>query len=47
MCFILSIISKVFFKILIEGGRVVEKKFNRIIKNCGKVNVEVLYKILK
>lgn len=43
----MSIISKVLSKISIEGGRVVEKKFNRITKNCGKVNAEVLYKILK
>lgn len=43
----MSIISKVLSKISIEGGRIVEKKFNRITKNCGKVNAEVLYKILK
>lgn len=43
----MSIISKVLCKISIEGGRIVEKKFNRITKNCGKVNAEVLYKILK
>lgn len=31
----------------IEGGGIVEKKFNRDTKNCRKVNEQVLFKILK
>ena len=32
---------------MIRGGGVVQKKFNKETKNCGKVNEEVLFKILK
>lgn len=46
-CIITSIISKTLYKIAIEGGGIVEKKFNRDTQNCRAVNEEVLYKILK
>ena len=32
---------------MIKGGGVVQKKFNKETKNCGRVNEEVLFKILK
>lgn len=45
-CLITSIISKVLYRISIDGGTIVEKKFNRATQNCRKVNEEVLYKIM-
>jgi hypothetical protein len=35
-----------FYRISISGGTIVEKKFNKVTKNCGRVNEQVLYKIL-
>ena len=35
------------YKIAIQGGGIVKKKFNRETQNCKIVNEEVLYKILK
>lgn len=39
--------SKLLYKIIIEGGGIVQKSFNRETKNCKAVNEEVLFKILK
>nr|WP_041705095.1 MULTISPECIES: GH3 auxin-responsive promoter family protein [Clostridium] len=39
--------SKVLYRISIEGGGIVKKRFNRQTQNCRKVNEKVLFKILK
>lgn len=46
-CAITSIISKVLYRIAIEGGGIIEKKFNRQTQSCRTVNEEVLFKILR
>lgn len=46
-CVITSFISKALYKIAIEGGRLVKKKFDKETSNCKKVNEEVLFKILR
>ncbi|GKX67349.1 GH3 auxin-responsive promoter family protein [Inconstantimicrobium mannanitabidum] len=44
---ITSIVSKMLYKVSIDGGALVKRKFNKSTENCRKVNEEVLYKILK
>ncbi|AAK81341.1 MULTISPECIES: GH3 auxin-responsive promoter family protein [Clostridium] len=39
--------SKVIYKISIDLGGIVKRNFEKETKNCGKVNEEVLFKILK
>jgi len=46
-CVITSFISKALYKIAIEGGGLVKKKFDKETRNCKKVNEEVLLKILR
>lgn len=35
------------YRATIKGGSIVVKKFNRETQNCGRINEEVLFKILK
>ncbi|MBE6058978.1 MAG: GH3 auxin-responsive promoter family protein, partial [Clostridium sulfidigenes] len=46
-CVITSFISNALYKIAIEGGGLVKKKFDKETRNCKKVNEEVLLKILR
>ncbi|WP_204599939.1 GH3 family domain-containing protein [Clostridium pascui] len=39
--------SKVLYKIAIEGGAIVKRKFDRETQNCRVVNSQVLFKILR
>jgi len=43
----MSIISKLLYKINIEGGAVVKKRFDKKTRKCKEVNGDTLFKILK